>query len=97
MFFRGRFSLRNRLSKTVIVNTHEKLCQYMDDHRIEISEIDQLSDTDMMITYKTKREFIEEHPASNVVGNFFKNNKYKNLKKIDHKFMDHLCCSFYSL
>jgi hypothetical protein len=51
----------------VIVNTPEKLAQYWNDYRIEISEVDQLSDTSIMITYKEKEEQIMEHPSSNIL------------------------------
>jgi len=63
----GRFSLRNKLSKTEIVTSADKLADYWDDYRIEISELDQLSEKAMMVTYKTKDEFTTEHPSSNIV------------------------------
>jgi len=63
----GRFSLRNTLSKTEIVTSADKLADYWNDYRIEISELDQLTETAMMVTYKTKDEFITEHPSSNIV------------------------------
>ena len=63
----GRFSLRNRLSKTEIVTSADKLADIWNDYRIEISELDQLTETAMMITYKPKDEFTTEHPSSNIV------------------------------
>ena len=63
----GRFSLRNKLSKTEIVTSADILADYWDDYRIEISNMDQLSEKAMMLTYKTKDEFTTEHPSSNIV------------------------------
>lgn len=40
---------------------------YLDDKSIEISDIDQIAEKLMMITYKVKNEFISEHPSSNIV------------------------------
>ena len=42
----------NILSQTAIVNSDVGLAQYLNDHRIEFSRIEQLSEHTMMIVYR---------------------------------------------
>jgi hypothetical protein len=69
--FRGRFSLRNfGLSQTYITDDPAELRQFLDDKSIEVTQIHELSEEAMMISYMRKKEWVEEHDSSNV-GEWF--------------------------
>uniref|UniRef100_A0A914GTD6 DNA-directed DNA polymerase n=2 Tax=Globodera rostochiensis TaxID=31243 RepID=A0A914GTD6_GLORO len=63
----GRFSLRNGLSKSQVTDSPAELRRLLDNPRIEVSSIDQLSDEAVLVTYSTLTEWIEEHGCSNIV------------------------------
>jgi hypothetical protein len=63
----GRFALRNQLSKTVLVNNDAQLAEYLNDHKIEFSLIDQIDDFTTMLVFRTKDEFIMENASSNII------------------------------
>lgn len=63
----GRFSLRNKLCKTHITNSPEELCKFLDDRRIEVNSIDELTAETVLITYAPKDDFVEEHDCSNII------------------------------
>ncbi|KAL3073425.1 hypothetical protein niasHT_038563 [Heterodera trifolii] len=62
----GRFALRNRLTKTEIVECHAELAKLLNDSKIEVSSIDQLTEKFWMVCYKAKDEHVVEHSTSNV-------------------------------
>ena len=62
----GRFALRNRLTKTEIVDCNADLAKLLNDEKIDISSIDQLSDKYWMVCYKAKDEHVVEHDTSNI-------------------------------
>ncbi|KAL3095221.1 hypothetical protein niasHT_020372 [Heterodera trifolii] len=62
----GRFALRNRLTKTEIVECHAELAKLLNDTKIEVSSIDQLTEKFWMVCYKAKDEHVVEHSTSNV-------------------------------
>uniref|UniRef100_A0A183CGF3 DNA-directed DNA polymerase n=1 Tax=Globodera pallida TaxID=36090 RepID=A0A183CGF3_GLOPA len=62
----GRFALRNRLMKTEIIDNHADLAKLLNDDKIEISSIDQLTEKFWMVCYKAKDEHVVEHDTSNV-------------------------------
>uniref|UniRef100_A0A914I695 DNA-directed DNA polymerase n=1 Tax=Globodera rostochiensis TaxID=31243 RepID=A0A914I695_GLORO len=62
----GRFALRNRLTKTEIIDNHADLAKLLNDEKIEISSIDQLTEKFWMVCYKAKDEHVVEHDTSNV-------------------------------
>ncbi|KAL3089249.1 hypothetical protein niasHS_006970 [Heterodera schachtii] len=63
----GRFALRNRLTKTEIVDNNADLGKLLNDDKIELSSLDQLADRFWMVCYKTKDEHVVEHDTSNIV------------------------------
>nr|CAD2192199.1 unnamed protein product [Meloidogyne enterolobii] len=63
----GRFSLRNTLSKSVITDSPDELREYYYNKSIELQSVDKLTEEAVIITYKTKDEFITEHDTSNIV------------------------------
>ncbi|KAL3068854.1 hypothetical protein niasHT_032979 [Heterodera trifolii] len=63
----GRFALRNRLTKTEIVDNDVDLGKLLNDDKIELSSLDQLTDRFWMVCYKTKDEHVVEHDTSNIV------------------------------
>ncbi|KAL3113789.1 hypothetical protein niasHT_013848 [Heterodera trifolii] len=63
----GRFALRNRLTKTEIVDNYADLGKLLNDEKIDISSLDQLTDRFWMVCYKTKDEHVVEHDTSNIV------------------------------
>ncbi|KAL3115698.1 hypothetical protein niasHT_013256 [Heterodera trifolii] len=62
----GRFALRNRLTKTEIIDCHADLAKLLNDVKIDISSIDQLTEKFWMVCYKAKDEHVVEHDTSNV-------------------------------
>ncbi|KAL3084210.1 hypothetical protein niasHS_009698 [Heterodera schachtii] len=65
---RGRFSLRNfGLSQTLITDDPVTLAEYLDNKSIEVTSIDQLDETHILITYLHKKDWIDEHACSNIV------------------------------
>jgi G:T-mismatch repair DNA endonuclease (very short patch repair protein) len=63
----GRFSLRNKLSRTRIVSDLSQFADIMEDHRVDVNSIDYIDEESLMITTTEKGEFVEEHASSNVV------------------------------
>lgn len=63
----GRFSLRNQLSRTVVISDPCEIAEYMDDPTIILNDYDELADGTYLITYTPKHEFVEENASSNVV------------------------------
>ena len=63
----GRFSLRNRLSRTEVIADPYDLAEKFDDPKIELNDVYELSDELMLVTYTPKSEFVEENASSNIV------------------------------
>nr|CAD2207472.1 unnamed protein product [Meloidogyne enterolobii] len=63
----GRFSLRNGLSKSVIIDSPNELREFDNNKSIEIQSADELTDDIVLLTYKPREEFIIEHDTSNIV------------------------------
>jgi hypothetical protein len=63
----GRFSLRNGLSTSVVTDSPTVLRQLLDDPKIDISSVDQLTNDVVLITYSPVDEFVEENDSSNVI------------------------------
>src|SRR5690348_8278522 len=58
----GRFALRNRLSKCVLVYNVGELAQYLDDDRLEITSTPEpLNERCWLITYKDKEMHVVEN------------------------------------
>ena len=68
----GRFSLRNfGLSKTYITDDPSELGDFLDNRKIEVTALDMLTPERMLISYQQKKDWIEEHPCSNVIISLF--------------------------
>lgn len=64
----GRFAMRNYgLGQTMITDDPSVLGDMLDRNDIEILDVDEIIKGVIIINYSTKKEFIEENPASNVV------------------------------
>uniref|UniRef100_A0A914M8V0 DNA-directed DNA polymerase n=1 Tax=Meloidogyne incognita TaxID=6306 RepID=A0A914M8V0_MELIC len=63
----GRFSLRNTLSKSVIINSPNELIEFDNNKSIEVQSVDELTEETILLTYKPREEFIIEHDTSNIV------------------------------
>jgi hypothetical protein len=64
----GRFGLRNYgLAQTIITDDPYVLRQHLDNRKIDVTDIDELSKDVIMITYLDKKEWTEAHESSNVV------------------------------
>uniref|UniRef100_A0A914KZX1 DNA-directed DNA polymerase n=2 Tax=Meloidogyne TaxID=189290 RepID=A0A914KZX1_MELIC len=63
----GRFSLRNTLSKSVIINSPNELLEFDSNKSIEVQSVDELTEETILLTYKPREEFIIEHDTSNIV------------------------------
>lgn len=57
----GRFALRNRLSKSVLVRNVGELADYLDNDRLELSAPEQLTENYWLITYKEKDMHVVEN------------------------------------
>ena len=63
----GRFSLRNQLSRTVIISDPYDLAEYFDNPKFELNDVYTLNRDLVLVTYTPKTEFVEENSSSNVV------------------------------
>uniref|UniRef100_A0A914I0R6 DNA-directed DNA polymerase n=1 Tax=Globodera rostochiensis TaxID=31243 RepID=A0A914I0R6_GLORO len=63
----GRFSMRNELTQTFVTSDPVALTEHLDDRSKEVTALDVLSDSTMMISFTTKKEWLEEHGCSNIV------------------------------
>jgi len=63
----GRFSLRNTLNKSHITDSPNEVHEFLRNKSIEVNSLDKLTEDTILITYEPKKEFIEEHPTSNIV------------------------------
>ena len=63
----GRFSLRNRLSRTEVIGDPYDLAEKFDDQKIELNDVYELSEELVLVTYTPKSEFVEENTSSNIV------------------------------
>ena len=59
--------MRSRLSQTVICTNDVDFSRYLNDYKIEITYLEQLTEEAMMVIYKTKDEFVVENASSNLV------------------------------
>nr|CAD2197228.1 unnamed protein product [Meloidogyne enterolobii] len=62
----GRFSLRNGLSQCLITDDPSELKKMTFDRSIEISNIENLTEDTIFITYSKKKDWVQEHETSNV-------------------------------
>ncbi|KAL3068292.1 hypothetical protein niasHS_016260 [Heterodera schachtii] len=68
----GRFSLRNYgLSQTFITDDPSELGNYLDNRKIEVTGLDMLTPERILISYNQKKDWVQEHPCSNVVISLF--------------------------
>uniref|UniRef100_A0A914HP88 DNA-directed DNA polymerase n=1 Tax=Globodera rostochiensis TaxID=31243 RepID=A0A914HP88_GLORO len=64
----GRFSLRNfGLSQTLITDDPVVLGEYLDNKSVDVTSIDELDADHILISYETKKEWVEEHACSNII------------------------------
>ncbi|KAL3122664.1 hypothetical protein niasHT_009561 [Heterodera trifolii] len=64
----GRFSLRNfGLSQTLVTDDPAVLAEYLDNRSLEVTAIDELDAEHILISYETKKEWVEENSCSNIV------------------------------
>uniref|UniRef100_A0A914HZT0 DNA-directed DNA polymerase n=1 Tax=Globodera rostochiensis TaxID=31243 RepID=A0A914HZT0_GLORO len=63
----GRFSMRNELTQTFVTSDPVDLTEHLDDRSKEVTSVDILNDSTVMISFTTKKEWIEEHGCSNIV------------------------------
>uniref|UniRef100_A0A183C8E3 DNA-directed DNA polymerase n=1 Tax=Globodera pallida TaxID=36090 RepID=A0A183C8E3_GLOPA len=63
----GRFSMRNELTQTFVTSDPVALTEHLDDRSKEVTALDVLNDSTMMISFTTKKEWLEEHGCSNIV------------------------------
>jgi hypothetical protein len=62
----GRFSLRNGLSKVKVTDSRAELCALLNDPKMEVLDLDELTREQLLITYKEKDEFVSENANSSV-------------------------------
>lgn len=63
----GRFSLRNNLATTVVTSVGLKAASIIEDETCEVSSIEYLTATEVMIIYTSHKDFIKENPTSNII------------------------------
>ena len=63
----GRFALRNRLAKSVIVDCNAELSSYLCNNTIEIIDYEQLNDRSWLLVYKDKEDHVVENDTSNPI------------------------------
>ena len=63
----GRFALRNRLAKSVIVDNNAELSSYLSNNTIEIIDFEQLNGTAWMLVFKDKEDHVVENDTSNPI------------------------------
>jgi hypothetical protein len=63
----GRFSIRSGLSHVEIVDDPARLCEMLNDRSIDVTDLYQLNEEVILVTYETKKPFIEENESSNVL------------------------------
>lgn len=63
----GRFALRNvGLAQCLITDDPAELAKMLDNKAIDVTALDELDKNSILITYEKKKEFVEEHPSSNI-------------------------------
>jgi hypothetical protein len=62
----GKMAQRNYLTKSFPTDSPATLRKYMDDPSIEVNDVEPLSEDVVLITYQTKKEFIESNKHSNI-------------------------------
>uniref|UniRef100_A0A914H919 Uncharacterized protein n=1 Tax=Globodera rostochiensis TaxID=31243 RepID=A0A914H919_GLORO len=68
----GRFSLCNfGLSQTLITDNPSELGAFLDNGKIEVTGLDILTPERILISYHQKKDWVEEHPCSNLVISLF--------------------------
>lgn len=67
MQFRGRFSLRNNLTKCHITDSPAEYRRFLEDPSLDVNRADELNTEIIMLTYDVIDEFIEENMSSNVM------------------------------
>uniref|UniRef100_A0AC34GYE9 DNA-directed DNA polymerase n=1 Tax=Panagrolaimus sp. ES5 TaxID=591445 RepID=A0AC34GYE9_9BILA len=63
----GRFALRNNLSSTIVTQSPAEMYKIVNDPTKVVSDIDWVSPTSVMISYKQHEDFVTSHEASNVL------------------------------
>uniref|UniRef100_A0A914HTU7 DNA-directed DNA polymerase n=1 Tax=Globodera rostochiensis TaxID=31243 RepID=A0A914HTU7_GLORO len=64
----GRFALRNfGLSQTLITDDPSVLGEHLDNRAVDVTAIDELDEDHLLISYETRKEWVEEHACSNIV------------------------------
>ena len=63
----GRFALRNRLAKSVIVDNNAELSSYLSNNTIEIIDFEQLNGTAWLLVFKDKEDHVVENDTSNPI------------------------------
>lgn len=62
----GRFSMRNNLTKSEIVESPAKFAELVHDSRFDVHSADMVSDTAAFVKYSHRDEFVEENSSSNI-------------------------------
>jgi hypothetical protein len=62
----GKLGQRSDLTKTAITDSPAILRKYLDDPRTEVTDVELLNGDVVMITYGTRKDFIESHKHSNI-------------------------------
>jgi hypothetical protein len=66
-YLRGRFALRQRISKCEVVDDPEALEFMLHDHRNDVTQIDHMNDEEILVTYTPLEEFTEENNTCNIL------------------------------
>ncbi|KAH7697592.1 hypothetical protein AAVH_35324, partial [Aphelenchoides avenae] len=62
----GRFSMRNNLTKSEIIESPAKFAELVHDARFDVHSADMVSDTAAFVKYSHRDEFVEENSSSNI-------------------------------
>uniref|UniRef100_A0A914HAJ3 DNA-directed DNA polymerase n=1 Tax=Globodera rostochiensis TaxID=31243 RepID=A0A914HAJ3_GLORO len=63
----GKFSMRNTLSTTELVNNEERWDEIINDDTLEFAKPTRINESMVRVIYKKKEEFIKEHNVSNII------------------------------
>ncbi|KAL3080193.1 hypothetical protein niasHS_013865 [Heterodera schachtii] len=63
----GKFSMRNELGENRVITKPQEFYKLALDHKVEIYAIIPLSDDVIRVSYKTKKNFVDEHSSSNIM------------------------------
>jgi hypothetical protein len=73
----GKFSQRNSLTKTEVINTPAEFFELVFNQKHEVSQIIPVSDEVVRVTYREKNDYVKENEASNIVVSLFTTRYFK--------------------